>query len=459
MRSQATHTPYGAIEGRVLEGISGHPVSDAIVTVEGSRAATYSDSLGFFSLRLVPAGPAVLRAQRIGFAPRRTNLTIIADSSVRIDLSLAKNALELEGVQVLADPASRARGELGTATVIEADAIKNQVAASLAGILELTPGVSLSAPGLDNVQQIGLRAVPVSSGASSGGDASAGSLASFGTTIVIDGIPVSNNANLQTLGPRAEVSFASAAGGGVDLRRIPASTIERVEVIRGVPSARYGDLTQGAIVVETRTGALDPALLARFDPVTLAGTFVAGKAIGASNTLALIADITRTRVGGGVSDARAVRGTGQIAHRLEIGTPHSPEIGASARSRFVFDTRVDLMYLLDDRPETAALRGFESRSRESGLRLSERARIHFSNSTRLDITSAIEQSEQNSFGRRDLLRVAIPLTTRLTPGREVGHYLGGLFNARAELEGKPRFFYSRQEVISHFGAGAISHDR
>ena len=35
------------------------------------------------------------------------------------------------------DPAGRARGELGTASVIGSEAIRNQTAASLAGILEL----------------------------------------------------------------------------------------------------------------------------------------------------------------------------------------------------------------------------------------------------------------------------------------------------------------------------------
>src|SRR5690606_12318654 len=107
-------------------------------------------------------------------------------------------------------------------------------------------GVVLQPPGLDGIQQLSLRASPISGGSTSLTDSDAGNLSAFGTLLVVDGVPLSNNANLQSLGSRSEVSFAGTAGVGIDLRRIPATTIERVEVLRGVPSARWGDLTHGA---------------------------------------------------------------------------------------------------------------------------------------------------------------------------------------------------------------------
>ena len=84
---------------------------------------------------------------------------------------------------------------------------------------------------LDRVQQISLRSVPISSGAVPS-DRSAENLAAFGTLIVLDGVPLSNNANLQSLGSRSDLSFSTSAGGGVDLRRIPAATIERGSLAR-----------------------------------------------------------------------------------------------------------------------------------------------------------------------------------------------------------------------------------
>ncbi|MFQ8806854.1 MAG: TonB-dependent receptor plug domain-containing protein [Alistipes indistinctus] len=41
---------------------------------------------------------------------------------------------------------------------------------------------------------------------------------------------------------------------GVDLRQISTDNIESVEVIRGIPSAEYGDLTAGAVIVNSKAG-------------------------------------------------------------------------------------------------------------------------------------------------------------------------------------------------------------
>src|SRR5690606_37188493 len=42
--------------------------------------------------------------------------------------------------------------------------------------------------------------------------------------------------------------------GGIDLRQIPIESIERIEVISGVAPARYGDISDGAVIVERQAG-------------------------------------------------------------------------------------------------------------------------------------------------------------------------------------------------------------
>lgn len=71
-----------------------------------------------------------------------------------MDIAMAAVALRMTEVHVTADANGRARGELGSASVMTRDAIANQGANSLAGVLELVPGVPLQPPGLDQVQQI-----------------------------------------------------------------------------------------------------------------------------------------------------------------------------------------------------------------------------------------------------------------------------------------------------------------
>lgn len=41
---------------------------------------------------------------------------------------------------------------------------------------------------------------------------------------------------------------------GTDLRNFSADDIQEVEVIRGIPSAEYGDLTSGLMVVKSKIG-------------------------------------------------------------------------------------------------------------------------------------------------------------------------------------------------------------
>src|SRR5512142_1094035 len=310
--------PSAAITGHVADALSGAPLAGVTVSVEGTTLTTLTDETGTFRIGGVPAGPQVILVLRIGYALLRHSVVVPNERTLTIELALAKSALQLPGLVVTADPASRARGELGTASVIGQEAIRNQTAASLAGVLELVPGTVLQPPGLDAVQQIGLRAVPISPGPPPGAGSisgpSASLLASFGTQIVLDGVPVSNNVNLQSLGPRGELSFATASGGGIDLRRIPAATLERVEVIRGIPSSRFGDLTQGVVLVDTRAGAVDPEARVRLDARTVEATLLGGRRLGGAGAGTASVNVARTRLAPGFRDDVGSRVTGQLAH-------------------------------------------------------------------------------------------------------------------------------------------------
>ena len=67
-----------------------------------------------------------------------------------------------------------------------------------------------------------------------------------GTAVIVDGAPMSNNANLQTLSPvvggsSGDDSRSGTPARGMDVRTLSTDNIESIEVIRGIPSAEYGD--------------------------------------------------------------------------------------------------------------------------------------------------------------------------------------------------------------------------
>jgi outer membrane receptor protein involved in Fe transport len=406
--------------------------------VEGTALGVVTDTAGRFLLLRVPAGPQVLRAERIGHATTRVNVVVPASGMLTQEIRVAVSALQVPGIIVTADPTGRARGELGTASVIEREAIRHQTAASLAGLLELVPGVALRPPGLDNVQQISLRSVPTATFAENLG-ASAGDLASAGTLIVLDGVPLSNNANLQSLGPRGELALGTSAGGGVDLRRIPATLIERVEVIRGVPSARYGDLTQGAVIVDTRAGAVDPDVSVRRDRQTTEASVVAGSGIGARHAGTLLFNVARTLLAPATRDDEAYRVAGQLAHRFASGGADHP--------RFTLDTRLDVFQMLQDTPEQPeVLPGRMARNRDSGIRLRQRARLRPVRGPELELTTSIDRQQQRSYSQYIQLRPVMAFTRSLTEGRAIGYFTGGMHPIRADVDGNPWLVYSRLEA-------------
>lgn len=435
------------ITGRVLEDATGHPLAGAEVSVEGTQLRATTDSTGRYLLVSVPPGPQVIRARRMGYAMIRMSVNVPHRGVVQQDLRIARSALTLEGITVTGDAVSRAAGELGTATVIESDAIRNQTATSLRGVLELVPGIDVQPAGLDDIQQIALRVAPTSGRSAAAVGTGTESAAAFGTLIILDGVPVSNNANLQGLGRGNELDFTTNAGGGIDLRRIPARTVERVEVIRGVPSARYGDLTQGAIVVETRAGAVDPEIAVQFDERTVEASLVAGRRFGGPNHAGTVSlDWSRTRSQPGLTQDAAFRFAGQLAHRLVVGkAPAASTLGG----RFLLDTRVDVFQLRDDRPTTPGLPDRSLTSRDRGLRVSERARVALSRRVDLTLTGSISLLQQRNSATTPLSRGPMPVTTRLTEGRAVGSYVIGPYLAAASTAGDPHAWFGRLEAEAH----------
>lgn len=94
---------------------------------------------------------------------------------------------------------------------------------------------------------------------------------SMGTAIIVDGAPLSNNSNLQTLSPSISGGGTAVAGGsspnsGLDIRSISTDNIESVEVLRGIPSAEYGDLTSGAVIVRSKAGREPLTVRFKTDP-------------------------------------------------------------------------------------------------------------------------------------------------------------------------------------------------
>lgn len=105
----------------------------------------------------------------------------------------------------------------------------------------------------------------------------------MGSAIIRDGAPISNNANRSVVNPGLNGTMenynaggGSTPDGGVDLRSISTDNIESVEVIRGIPSVEHGDLTSGAVIINSKAGREPIRITAKANPKVYMGSASGG---------------------------------------------------------------------------------------------------------------------------------------------------------------------------------------
>lgn len=205
-----------------------------------------ADADGSALLRDVPAGETAIEIRMLGYKPINTTIDPSKDGSY--SFRMEQLSLSMEEVMVVG---TRTANSLSTSTTIERQAIDHIQATSLGDLLELMPGQALrGARTLSSVEQLRFRTLH--------SDANN----SFGAAVFIDGMQLSNNANLES----QITGGYNTTGGGIDLRAISTDDIDYVEVIQGIPSVEYGDLTSGAMIVKTNVGESPLRLRVKFTP-------------------------------------------------------------------------------------------------------------------------------------------------------------------------------------------------
>ncbi len=271
------------IDGKVYELDSqGKRIPLGFATVylpDYGMGATTTDD-GLFSLDNVPTGKTRMQVQFVGKLPIDTLVNV--SRNMKLDFTLKNEDFKLEEVVVTA---TNSQAGKSTASNISRQAMDHLQATSLNDLLALMPGGISQNSDLSSSQQINIRQIASNS---SGEQA----LNALGTAIIRDGAPVSNNSNLSAMSPTVSGGASALGGGaspsgGVDVRSISTENIESVEIIRGIPSVEYGDLTSGAVIVNTKAGREPLRVKAKANPnvyqVSMGTGYELGKEKGAVN--------------------------------------------------------------------------------------------------------------------------------------------------------------------------------
>ncbi|MBQ2208498.1 MAG: TonB-dependent receptor [Prevotella sp.] len=214
------------VAGRVTDEGSKQPIEFASVLMKDNGRWAVTDADGRFIMKNVPEGKAMLVVQCLGYATRSLVLDIKRDMK-SLNIRLKQEDLRLEEVTITA---RRKHDEATTSYTIDRAALDQQQLLNLGDIETLLPGGKTVNPTLMNDDRLALRSGSLEKGN-----------ASFGTAIEIDGARLDNNA------AAGETMSAST-------RSLGTSNIESVEIVTGIPSVEYGDLSNGVVKVNTRKG-------------------------------------------------------------------------------------------------------------------------------------------------------------------------------------------------------------
>lgn len=275
----------GTLNGTVIDFNSEKPLPNVLLKIEGTTISSHTAKDGSFNIPNIPVGKYSLICLKSNYY-----------SSVSDPVEIRVKKISTITLKMLpGDPEKYLYFSIGGITVtaerdlipethetihkISSGEIEHMQATNLGDILDLIPGIERkNQPGLQSQSHIALR------GASTEGTTDTPDI--FGTRVIVDDIPLSNNANLNTGdGVGYGTNVKSNAETGIDLRFLPADNVKEVEVIAGVPSVEYGDVTSGIVKVKTKSSADPLRLKAKNNPDTREVNFGGGFDLGKNTVM------------------------------------------------------------------------------------------------------------------------------------------------------------------------------
>lgn len=235
----------GTVSGTVRDA-NGKVLAGASVQRQGSSEGVVADDKGRYSITLAP-GRQTLNITFTGYAPLRTTVTVTSGENTQEDITLTE-AGDLGNITVIG---SRNLNRTKTETPVPVDVIPMTQVINDIGQVDLNQILNYIAPSFQSARQT------IADGTDHIDPAQLRGLGTDQVLVLINGKRRHQSALVNVNGTvnRGQVS--------TDLSAIPATAIERIEILRDGAAAQYGsDAIAGVIniVLKKRTGLLEAGL-------------------------------------------------------------------------------------------------------------------------------------------------------------------------------------------------------
>ncbi len=350
---------------------------------------------------------------------------------------------------------ARESAGMSTASVIDRTAMGHLQPSSFTDLLQLLPGNISSDPVMGSANLARLRT------ATNVSDNDNYNVSSLGTAFIIDGVPVNTNADMSST-PDATQSGRMTSGKGVDMRSISTDDIESVEIVRGIASAEYGEMSSGIINIRRKSTVSN--LEARFKADMLSQLFYLGKGIkmpGDDWVINLSADYLDSKIDPRNSRENFKRVTGSVRNSKKW-RPGNLTLGWNSAINYsgTFERDINDPDLTINNTIDKYTSDKHSISLTNALQLTASGASAFRSAI---ITSGISYSNNHLHQEKTVASSRLyPMPVSITQGDNYVGYLPMMYESVYDVYGKPftafvkgdaRFSYNKENLSANIKVG------
>lgn len=244
-------TDKATVEG-VVRDSDGKPLSFATVVISELGTGVSTDLEGKFRFTGTKGTEYTLNVSYLNHVDKEVKVK--AGSPEPLVIVLEEQSYELAEVVVMADY----KKNQGSTAVINQQALEHIQPTSVADVLSLIPGGLFRESSATGFNRISLR--------QSGSDDNT----SLGMAIVMDGIPQDNDGFRASIPGLSTDEYSDRLGmnRGIDLKTLSTDHIRKIEIVKGISSAKLGNLSSGVIQTTSKIGITPAQLRMKVDPLT-----------------------------------------------------------------------------------------------------------------------------------------------------------------------------------------------
>lgn len=236
----------------VVRDSDGKPLSFATMFIAELGTGVSTDLEGKFRFTGTKGTEYTLNVSYLNHVDKEVKVK--AGSPEPLVIVLEEQSYELAEVVVMADY----KKNQGSTAVINQQALEHIQPTSVADVLSLIPGGLFRESSATGFNRISLR--------QSGSDDNT----SLGMAVVMDGIPQDNDGFRASIPGLSTDEYSDRLGmnRGIDLKTLSTDHIRKIEIVKGISSAKLGNLSSGVIQTTSKIGITPAQLRMKVDPLT-----------------------------------------------------------------------------------------------------------------------------------------------------------------------------------------------